>query len=137
MALMKGRAVLIKVNVGTDETPEWKAVAGQQGGSLERSVDTVEVSDKDSENRELLGTYLSWSIACDGLYKTTDEGFAALEAAFNNKELVKVQFAMEDFVYTGTGLITGLNFDAGHEDLVTYDATIEGSGTLERTEVGA
>ena len=85
MALMKGRAVLIKVNVGSEESPEWKAVCGQQGGSLERSVETIETSDKDSENRELLGTYLTWTVSCDGLYKTEDDGFSALETAFNAK----------------------------------------------------
>lgn len=128
--LMKGRAVLIKVNKGTNEVPNWVAVAGQQGGSLERSVDSTEVTDKDSEDRMLIGTYLSWSMSCDGLYKIGDEGFKALETAFNAKEPVLVQFAMADNTYSGEGLITELNFDAGHEDLVTYEASIEGSGAL-------
>lgn len=137
MALMKGRAVLIKINAGTEDAPEYKVICGQQGGSLEREVDTVEVSDKDSEAKQLLGTYLSWSISCDGLYKTTDDGFTALETAFNAKEPILVQFAMEDFIYEGAGLITSLSFEAGHEDLVTYSCEIEGSGELERTAVGA
>lgn len=131
--LMKGRAVLIKVQKDED----WIVVAGQQGGSLERSVDTTEVTDKDSENRLLIGTYLSWSVSCDGLYKTTDEGFALLEDAFNQKKAIQIQFAMEDYIYTGEGMITELSFDAGHEDLVTYSCSIEGSGALERTQVGA
>ena len=132
MALMKGRAVLIKVNVGSEESPEWKAVCGQQGGALERSVETIETSDKDSENRELLGTYLTWTVSCDGLYKTEDDGFSALETAFNAKEPIMVQFAMEDFTYQGLGLISEMSFEAGHEDLVTYSCTIEGSGELTR-----
>ena len=134
MALMKGRAVLIKVQDGENN---WLAVAGQQGGSLSRTVDTTEVTDKDSENRQLIGTYLSWSLSCDGLYKTEDNGFAKLEEAFNAKQPVKVQFAMEDYIYEGEGLITELGFEAGHEDLVTYSCSIEGSGALERTEATA
>ena len=134
MGHMKGRACLLKVNTGTEEAPVWTVVAGQRGGSIERSVENIDVSSKDEDYRKIELTYLTWSFSADGLYKMTDDGFAKLEEAFNNKEKVKVQIALVDNTYTGEGYITELSFDLGYEDCVTYSCSIEGSGALVKSE---
>ncbi len=125
---IKGRAVIIKVK---GEGEEYVAVAGQQGGSLSREVETVDVSSKDSEFNEYELGQLEWSVSLDGLVKLTDNGFALLEEKFMAKEEVQIQFEANGNVYTGNCMITSLPLEFGYEDMVTYSCELQGTGTLD------
>ena len=79
---MKGLDVLIKVNVGTAEEPEYVAVGAQRGASLSRSAETLDKTSKDSDGwQESLAGLKSWTISTDGLLILDDEGYEALENA--------------------------------------------------------
>lgn len=130
--VIKGRAVVIKIK---GEGEEWIAVAGQQGGSLERSVETVDISSKDSEFNEYELGQMEWSVSLDGLLKLTDNGFALLEEKFMNKEEVMIQFVANGNTYEGKCMITSLPLEFGYEDMVTYSCDLQGTGTLEITPV--
>lgn len=132
---IKGKGVLIKVNTGTEATPVWTKVAGQTGATLNRSVETLEATTKDNDSKEFLGGYDEWSIEAEGLLQLGDAGFEKLEEAFMAKALVKAQFAMPNGdIYTGMAVITDLPIEAPMDDLVTYSVTLQGSGSLAKTE---
>lgn len=129
---IKGRAVIIKIQ---GEGDEWIAVAGQQGGSLSREVETVDVSSKDSEFNEFELGQMEWSVSLDGLLKLTDDGFKLLEEKFMAKEEVMVQFVANGNTYEGKCMITNLPLEFGYEDMVTYSCDLQGTGTLSITPV--
>ena len=129
---IKGRAVIIKIQ---GEGNEWIAVAGQQGGSLSREVETVDVSSKDSEFNEFELGQMEWSVSLDGLLKLTDDGFKLLEEKFMAKEEVMVQFVANGNTYEGKCMITNLPLEFGYEDMVTYSCDLQGTGTLSITPV--
>ena len=92
------------VNTGTTAAPIWTKVAGQRGGTLNRSLDTIDLTTKDSSSwREIEGNFFEWSIEFDALLIETDEGFKRLETAFLAKEKIMVRFTTYlDTVYSGT-----------------------------------
>ena len=130
---IKGRGVIIEV----EKDGEFVKVAGQQGGSLARDVETVDISSKDSEFNEYELGQMEWSVSLDGLVKLEDAGFEYLEEAFMNKQEVKVQFLVGTKTYSGMCRITSLPLEFGYEDMTTYSCELQGTGTLEITEAGA
>lgn len=130
MAVIKGRAVVIKIK---DESEEWIPVAGQQGGSLSREIETVDISSKDSEFNEFELGQMEWSVSLDGLLKLQDNGFALLEEKFMAKEEVMIQFEANQNTYEGRCMITNLPLEFGYEDMVTYSCDLQGTGTLSIT----
>lgn len=143
MAGFIGKAVVIKVDTSTTGTPTWVKVAGQQGGNLSRTVETIEATTKDSDSKEFVGGMGEWSMECDGIYQIGDAGFAKLETAFALKQPVKVQIALPsadatkfDFL-EGLALITELPLDFNTDDLATYSVTLQGTGALTKRVASA
>lgn len=130
---IKGRGVIIEV----EKDGEFIPVAGQQGGSLSRDVETVDISSKDSEFNEYELGQMEWSVSLDGLVKLNDDGYAYLEDAFMKKEQVKVQFLVGDQTYSGMCMITSLPLEFGYEDMTTYSCELQGTGTLTIAPAGA
>ena len=130
---IKGRGVIIEI----EKEGEFVPVAGQQGGSLSREVETVDISSKDSEFNEYELGQMEWSVSIDGLVKLSDDGFALLEEKFMAKEEVKIQFLVGTKTYSGMCRITNLPLEFGYEDMTTYSCDLQGTGTLEITEAGA
>lgn len=128
---IKGRGVIIKIK---GEGEEWIPVAGQQGGSLSREVETVDISSKDSEFNEYELGQMEWSVSIDGLVKLADNGYELLEEKFMAKEQVQIEFLVGNKTYTGTCMITNLPLEFGYEDMTTYSCDLQGTGTLSVTE---
>ena len=131
---MKGLDVLIKVNVGTEETPEYVAVGAQRGASLSRSAETLDKTSKDSDGwQESLAGLKSWTISTDGLLILDDEGYEALENAYMMSENVLVQFSTKSgAMFEGDAIITAIDLDAPYDDLISYTAEFQGSGALKK-----
>lgn len=126
---IKGRGVIIEV----EKEGEFVPVAGQQGGSLSREVETVDISSKDSEFNEYELGQMEWSVSLDGLVKLQDDGFALLEEKFMAKEQVKIQFVVGNQTFSGMCMITSLPLEFGYEDMTTYSCELQGTGTLSIT----
>lgn len=127
---IKGNAVIIEFQ---DETGEWKKVAAQRGGTLNRTAETLDVSNKegfgwnDSEagNKE-------WSIDCDGLIVDGDEALDILDTIWENGECLRVRVRFPSGkVKVGTAIITDFPHEFSYDDAATYSMTLQGKGPLE------
>lgn len=129
---MAGRAVdfLIYVNTGTEQIPTYVKVAGQRGGTFNRSKDMLDATSKDSgsmKNNEYgLG---EWTIEGDGLLIEDDAGYLALEDAFDLDKKVLVRWSTAaGNKYEGSALINELSNEAPYDDLATYSVSLTGDG---------
>ena len=130
-----GIDVLVKVNTGTDDMPVWTTVAGQRGLSRGFSVDTIDVTSKDTVGwREFIAGFSSWTIDFDGLYVEDDAGYQALMDAVLSKKPVKVRMIdSKGKGLEGLAIITDFPLEAPYDAEMTYSVSLQGTGPL--TEV--
>lgn len=131
---VRGTAVLIEVQ---DEAGEWTKVAAQRGGTLNRSADTLDTTNKEgfgwADNEQ---GQKSWSIDCDGLFVEDNAGFQALNAAWVNGDCVRVRVHFPSgLTYVGQAILTDFPIDLPYDDAVTYSLTFNGKGALEEQQV--
>lgn len=129
MNILKGLEVLVSVGE--------VAVGAQRGASLNRSADVIDVSNKVSGGwRKSLTGLKEWSVDCDGLFAYDDEGYKALEVAFNEGEEVDLKIGTADgsVNYSGKAVITDFPIDAPYDDSATYSVSFTGTGELETGE---
>ena len=129
MAKVKGVDVVLSVYI----TNAFIDVGGQKNATLNRSSETIEVTNKSSANqwKENLAGFKEWGLDCDGLYVVSDAGYAALQTAFNAGTQVQVKMADESNIsYTGYGYITDFPIEAPYDDAATYSVSILGTGAL-------
>lgn len=111
------------------------AVAGQQGLTINRDKDTIEITSKDTEGgwKEFLVGFKEWSIDNDGVYVRDHASHKLLRDIFNgdNPVLIKVtnQKAKTD-VFGGMALLTSYPIEAPYDDAVTYTIALQGTGAL-------
>ena len=68
-----------------------KAVGGQQGATLNRQSQPINITNKiTNEWQESIAGVKSWNIVCSGLYVVNDASFSLLEDAFMNNKQVEV-----------------------------------------------
>jgi TP901-1 family phage major tail protein len=133
--MARGVNFLLYVNTGTVELPAYTKVAGQRGGTFNRSSDTLDLTSKDNAGwqDEDYGT-ASWSIEADGLLVESDAGYAALEDAFDGKEFVLVRWeTAAGNKYEGSAIITDFSTEAPYDDSATYSITLNGKGQYTKT----
>lgn len=133
--MARGVNFLLYVNTGTAQTPTYTKVAGQKGGTFNRSSDTLDLTSKDNAGwqDEDYGT-ASWSIEADGLLVESDTGYTALEDAFDNKEFVLVRWeTAAGNKYEGSAIITDFSTEAPYDDNATYSITLNGKGQYTKT----
>ncbi len=129
-----GVDVLLEVNLGTEETPEYKKLGGQRGATLNRSGETIESTTKDSDSwREYLAGFKEWSLDCDGTVVVDDEAYDTLEDAFDDKKAIHARIKMPSGKeYEGNVIITDFPIELPYDDLVTYSLSLTGTGKLNR-----
>lgn len=132
MAKSTGIDFIISVEIGGVMTK----VAGQRGGTLNRSAETTDRTTKDTEGWKAFGqSFKEWSIEADGLLIESDAGWVALEDAFNTGAEVKVELLTQaGNKYKGTAIITDLPIEAPYDDEATYSVTFQGNGALVKTD---
>lgn len=136
MAFVKGKAFVIEVNTGTDQAPVWTRVAGQKGGNIKISRDTIETTNKDSgDAKEFDTSHYEWTMETDGLLQFNDTGFEKLEDAMLNGYTVKVRFiSVSNLRYEGMAIVTEFSLEAGSEGMVNAQISLKGTGPLTRIE---
>lgn len=128
-----GKDILLAI-FNSDGT-ELLAVAGQQGLTINRSKDSIEVTSKDTVGgwKSYIGGMKEWSIENDGLYVGDDASHKALTKAFNEDELVCLKVINQKdkkALFGGLAIVSDYPIEAPYDDAVTYSITLEGNGPL-------
>ncbi|HEV2071104.1 MAG TPA: phage tail tube protein [Acidimicrobiales bacterium] len=106
-----GTDFLVRVNTGTEAVPVWTVVGSQRDATVSRSLDTIDVSNKDSRNRRVKPGRYSVEITFDHLYVPGAAELQALKNAMLNATWTQIQ----EFVKGVAGKIYG-GYVTGHEE---------------------
>lgn len=111
------------------------AISGQQGLTINRSADTIEISSKDTQGgwKSYLAGMKEWSIDNDGLYVPNDQSHSILSQAFNNGDPVCIKVVdgkRKVGMFGGIACVTDYPIEAPYDDAVTYSITLSGMGEL-------
>lgn len=111
------------------------AVSGQQGLTINRTADSIEITSKGTEGgwKSKLAGMKEWSIDNDGIYVVESESHKALAEAFNESDPVCIKIynnKTKKGMFGGLAIITDYPIEAPYDDAVTYSLTLEGMGAL-------
>lgn len=111
------------------------AISGQQGLTINRSADSIEITSKDTAGgwKSKIAGMKEWGIENDGLYVPNDESHSALSRAFENSDpvcLKVVNGKTKEGMFGGLAVITDYPLEAPYDDAMTYSLTLEGMGAL-------
>lgn len=128
-----GKDILLAVFNSTGD--KLLAVAGQQGLTINRSKDSIEVTSKDTKGgwKAKIGGMKEWSIDNDGLYIGDDDSHKALNKAYHDDELVCLKVINQktkEAMFGGLAIVTDYPIEAPFDDAVTYSISLEGNGAL-------
>lgn len=130
-----GYNFLLFIDANKDKNnPNYIKVAGQRGVSLSRSQDTVDVTDKDSNNHmEYVPSLDSWSLDADGVLELDDNGFTEVQDTFEQKETFLIQLQQPDgSTLTGLAILTELKIEGPHDGEASASMSFQGTGPLTR-----
>ena len=129
MATNAKRGLDIKISIG--ET----FLAGQRGATLNRSAETIDITNKVSAGwKEMITSVKEWSVDCDGVFVAGDAALEQLETAFNSNTVVDVKITDGTWGYKGKAIITDFPIEAPYDDAATYSLTLQGTGELTSAE---
>jgi TP901-1 family phage major tail protein len=127
----RGVDVLIYVNTGSETNPTWTAIGGQRNATLTETVETIDISTKDSEWQEFEYALGTWTLSCDGIYLDNDVALEKLISALRSRAKVKVRTKEgETFTQEGLALVTSVERAAPYDDVKTYSVELQGVGPL-------
>lgn len=111
------------------------AIGGQQGLTINRSADSIEITSKDTVGgwKSKIAGMKEWSIDTDGLYVPTDESHKELSKAFNEGIPVCLKVMnnkTKKGMFGGLAVITDYPIEAPFDDAVTFSISLEGMGAL-------
>lgn len=130
---MAGKDILLAIWNQTGD--KLLAISGQQGLTINRSADSIEITSKDTEGgwKSKIAGMKEWSIDNDGLYVPNDESHTILSQAFENGDPVCVKVVngkTKRGMFGGLAVITDYPIEAPFDDAVTYSLTLDGMGRL-------
>lgn len=110
------------------------AIAGQQGLTINRSADSLEVSDKNTGGwKAKLPGMKEWSIDNDGLYVASDESHKELGKAFDEGNFVCIKVINQrekKALFGGLAIVSDYSLEAPYDDAMTYSISLDGNGAL-------
>lgn len=117
------------------EGTELLAISGQQGLTINRSADQIEITSKDTQGgwKSYLAGMKEWSIDNDGLFVPSDQSHSILSQAFENSDPVCIKVVdgkRKVGMFGGLAVVTDYPIEAPHDDAVTYSITLSGMGPL-------
>lgn len=134
MAKIAGCDVLVKVNkAGTDgaDPSDYITIGGQTGATLNRSADTIDVTDKTNDGyKEYMAGLKEWSIDFDGFLVVDDGGIDVLDECFESRSKVFVELAYGGNTFKGSGYITDYPVEFPLDSAVSYSLSISGASPL-------
>ena len=132
MAAQKGSALLMKIGDGA--SPEaFTTIGGMRSTSLTMNDEMVDVTNKDSSNARTIlaqGGVNSITVSGSGVF-TDSASETTLKGKFNVSALTNYQFLVPDFgTFTGSFMLTTLEYGGEYNGEVTYSFSFESSGTI-------
>lgn len=134
MAKIAGCNVLVKV--AKEETDgvapnSFTTVGGQTGATLNRSAETIDVTDKTNDGyKEYMAGLKEWSVDFDGFIVTDDSGIDILDEVFEARKKVYLEIEMGGKKYTGSGYIVDYPIEMPLDSAVSYSLSISGASPL-------
>lgn len=140
MSKIAGCDVLVKVakagTAGAAPT-SYTIVGGQTGATLNRSAETIDVTDKTNDGyKEYMAGLKEWSVDFDGFIVTDDAGITLLDDCFEKREKVYLEIVMGKRKYTGSGYITDYPVEFPLDSAVSYSLTVSGASPLVAADTG-
>lgn len=115
-------------------TQSGQVLGGQRGATLNRSSETLDVSNKATAGgwKEYINGAKEWSIECEGIFIDSDEALTALDKAFvaGTPVQVKIGKSGDSWGFKGDAIITEFPLEAPYDDALTYSITLQGTGAL-------
>lgn len=132
-AIVAGKDILL--GIWNTDGSKLLAISGQQGLTINRSAETIEVNSKSTEGgwKDSLAGLKEWSIDNDGLWVASDEAHKTLATAFKNGDPVCVKVyngKTKKGLFGGLAILTDYPIEAPYDDCVTYSITLQGKGAL-------
>ncbi|MBF2387846.1 protein LmaA [Listeria welshimeri] len=111
------------------------AVAGQQGLTINRSKDSIEITSKDTVGgwKSKIGGMKEWSIENDGLYVADAASHQELAKYFESDAPVCVKVINQIFkkgLFGGLAIVADYSFEAPFDEAMTYSIKLDGMGAL-------
>lgn len=137
MAKQAGCDVLIKVANASGLIGTYKTIGGQTGATLNRSAETVDVTDKTNSGwKESMAGLKEWSLDCDGFIVIDDTGIAVLDECFENRKPLFITVDFGGKRYQGSGYITDYPVEMPLDGAVSYSFSISGASPLTKGAIG-
>lgn len=134
MAKFKGAAIYVSINTGTEASPTWTPIGGQREATFDRGKGTIDTTDKDSGgDEEHLPDDRNWGISFGAFLIEDNQGWLALETAYNGDDLKQFRFITPGFAYMGKATVESLSIAGAKGDAAVASFTLKGSGTLSKT----
>lgn len=126
----KGTDVHLSVDVGTGA---WRVVGGQKDATFDRGAGTMDITNKQSagDEQHLVGNR-NWSFSFDALLIEDDEGWLAIEAAYDAGEQLDYKFITPGFDYQGKATVEAMGIAAPDAEVTVVSLTLKGTGALEK-----
>lgn len=117
------------------EPEQWNLVGGGKGATISMSGEVMDITSKDTNGwTDGLPGFKSWESSTDGIVTLGNQAYQELENAFFNSIPVMVSFKKPSgYGYKGSALVTSLELEAAHDDVVTYSISMTGKGELLQT----
>jgi len=126
-----GTPIMLSVDVGTEA---WRVVGAQKDATLDRGVGTIDITNKQSAgNEEHLVGNKNWSVSFSALLIEDDEGWLAIEAAFDAGDQLSYKLVTPGFDYKGTATVESMSLAAPDQDAAVASLTLKGTGALTKT----
>jgi len=132
MAAQKGSALLMKI--GNGGSPEaFTTIAGMRSTSISMNDEVVDITNKDSARARAIlpqAGVNSMTVSGSGVFLDSASE-ATLEGKFDSATLGNYQFLVPDFgTYTGSFMLTSLEYAGEFNGEVTYSFTFESNGAI-------
>jgi TP901-1 family phage major tail protein len=132
MAAQQGKALLMKI--GNAASPEvFTTIGGMRSNTLTMNDEMVDITNKDSAGARTIlaqGGVNSITIAGSGVF-TDSASETTLKGKFNVSALTNYQFLVPNFgTFTGSFMLTSLEYAGEYNGEVTYSFTFESSGAI-------
>ena len=111
------------------------AIAGQQSLTINRSVDTVDTTSKDTKGgwKSQMAGMKEWSADTDGAYVMGAESHKELQKYFTSGDLICIKIVdikETKSLFGGMAVLTEYTLEAPFDDAMTYSCSFAGNGPL-------